>query len=184
MQHAYRSVPYWRRVMDERGMRPEDVAGADALRDLPVMTKQLIQTHGDELRAAELGARGPVRLGRTGGSTGEPLVFCHDARFWSYGRANLARSYAMCGWRPGDSRAWLWAADDPDAHRAPLARLVDWGTNQVFLESLSTSEAEMGEFASRLERFEPKLLIGYVSTLVAFAHVVASAGARVRQWPR
>ena len=38
----------------------------------------------------------------------------------------------------------------------------------------------MGEFASRLERFEPKLLIGYVSTLVAFAHVVASAGARVR----
>jgi phenylacetate-CoA ligase len=180
VEHAYRSVPYWRRVMDERGVRPEDVSDPESLRLLPVMTKRLIQTHGDELRAREVGARGTVRVERTGGSTGDLLVFEQDARFWRYGQANLARSYAMCGWRPGDSRAWLWAADDPKAHSTPLGRLIDWATNQLFLDSLTTSEPEMADFARKLERFRPNLLIGYVSALVAFAHVVASAGAAVR----
>jgi len=66
-------------------------------------------------------------------------------------RTSLARTRCAVGDRE-NGRAWLWAADDPDAHRKPLARLIDCGTNQVFLDALTTSEAEMAEFALRLER--------------------------------
>jgi phenylacetate-CoA ligase len=180
VDHAYRNVPFWRRTMDERGLTPSDIRGSEDLQQLPVVTKQQVQAHRDELRATALESRGRVTQERTGGSTGNPLVFEHDARFWSYGRANLARCYEMCGWRAGDGRAWLWAADDPKRHQTRIGRAVDWGTNTCFLESLVTSEAAMAEFAQRLERFRPRLLIGYVSALVAFAQVAASSAAGVR----
>jgi phenylacetate-CoA ligase len=180
VDHAYGNVPFWRCAMDERGLKPRDIRGPEDLQQLPVLTKQLVQARREELRATALDSRGRVTQERTGGSTGNPLVFEHDARFWSYGRANLARCYEMCGWRAGDGRAWLWATDDSKLHETRIGRAVDWATNQCFLDSLVTSEAAMAEFAQRLERFHPRLLIGYVSALVAFAEVVAATDAQVR----
>ena len=49
IRHAYDHVPYYRRVMDERGVRPIDVVGPSDLTRLPVLTKDDIRTHGGEM---------------------------------------------------------------------------------------------------------------------------------------
>ena len=37
--HAYATVPFYRRVMDERGLQPADFHGAGDLSKLPIITK-------------------------------------------------------------------------------------------------------------------------------------------------
>ena len=74
IRYAYDQVPYYRRLMDERGLRPHDIQSAADLAKLPVLTKDLIRANFDEMRA-EGYPRSALLLGRTRGSTGEPLLF-------------------------------------------------------------------------------------------------------------
>jgi len=40
--HAYKTVPYYREIMDQAGMRPEDFRAADDLASLPLLTREQV----------------------------------------------------------------------------------------------------------------------------------------------
>src|SRR6266702_1370254 len=69
IQHAYENVPHYRRVFDERNLKPSDINTPADLYKLPVLTKQDVRRFGSELRAKNV-PRWQVRLGSTGGTTG------------------------------------------------------------------------------------------------------------------
>ena len=72
--HAYEHVPYYRRVMDERGLRPTEIRSKADLRLLPVLTRSGAQEHGAEMRAKGFPGN-LLRPTKTSGSTGTPLRF-------------------------------------------------------------------------------------------------------------
>ena len=39
LKHAYENVPYYRKVFDERGLKPKDIQDFDDLKKLPYLTK-------------------------------------------------------------------------------------------------------------------------------------------------
>ena len=43
LEHAYENVPYYRKIFDERGLKPKDVQGLDDLKQLPYLTKKNIK---------------------------------------------------------------------------------------------------------------------------------------------
>ena len=43
VRHAYETVPFYRRTMDERGLRPEDFETANDLTRLPVVDGRTLQ---------------------------------------------------------------------------------------------------------------------------------------------
>jgi phenylacetate-CoA ligase len=174
LHHAYEQVPYYRRAFDERSLKPGDIRSAEDLKKLPLLTKAEIQRQREELRARLLPARhGGACMEYTGGSTGHPLAFYQDDHYRAVLLANLARSFALCGWRPGDPRAVLWGSDyDAQIHASLRGRVHDWLGNQVYLNAFASSEDELTAFAEQLRRFEPQLLVGYVSSLVAMARVL------------
>ncbi|NOR77123.1 MAG: phenylacetate--CoA ligase family protein, partial [Methanophagales archaeon] len=51
LQHAYENVPYYRRVFDERGLKPKDIQDFKDLQMLPYLTKQIIQDNLEDLKA-------------------------------------------------------------------------------------------------------------------------------------
>lgn len=72
--HAYRSVPYYRELMDRAGVRPRDVRTLDDFAAIPVTTREDLQF----LKPEEICSR-DYRIERlreitTGGSTGAPLT--------------------------------------------------------------------------------------------------------------
>lgn len=71
--HAYRDVPYYRRLFDSHGLTPDDVRTPADLARVPLTTRAAIQQAGPE----EMLARGVVRDRlvriRSSGSTGRPL---------------------------------------------------------------------------------------------------------------
>ena len=39
LRHAYENVPYYRRIFDERGLKPKDIQDFKDLQELPYLTK-------------------------------------------------------------------------------------------------------------------------------------------------
>lgn len=74
LDHAIRTVPYFRQRLDARITRP-DRSLEDLLHELPVTDKPTIRAHFADWRAE--GADGLTEL-RTSGSSGSPCAFCSD----------------------------------------------------------------------------------------------------------
>ena len=49
LHHAYKNVPYYRRVFDERGLKPENIQNFNDLSKLPYLTKEIIRENLSEL---------------------------------------------------------------------------------------------------------------------------------------
>jgi len=88
--HAYETVPYYRRVMDERRIKPKDIRSVDDLPKLPILTKKVVRQVGEELFSTAVPFRQRVRS-HTGGTTGTALQLCAD-------RGTLPRQWAVW-WR-------------------------------------------------------------------------------------
>ena len=57
MKHCYVNVPYYTRIFNERGLKPEDIQCREDLQKLPVLTKQLVREHYDELTSNDISSR-------------------------------------------------------------------------------------------------------------------------------
>jgi phenylacetate-CoA ligase len=171
LRHAYDHVPYWRGVMDRCGATPGDVRTFDDFGRLPVLTKQLLREHFDEMTARDLPKQDLV-LNATGGSTGEPLQFyqCRQYHRWADG-ARLRGWYDLAGCRPGDRCAVLWGdvrdVSSDYSLRERLKEMCLRGT--VNLNSFNLSEQRMRTFLGWCRWFRPKLLRGYVTAIKEFA---------------
>jgi hypothetical protein len=96
--YAYEKVPYYRRVMDERGVRPEHVRGASDLRLLPLLTKRELREHATELQAKDPRVR--IDEVSTGGTSGEPVRFRIQR-----GRSSVEYAFMTWQWQSARPRA-------------------------------------------------------------------------------
>ena len=79
LAHCRQSVPFYAEIMEKVGDSFfEDPF--DFLRNFPVLTKENIRTHFNDLKSLDLPRR-KWYLNTTGGSTGEPVQFIQD---WDY----------------------------------------------------------------------------------------------------
>ena len=84
VRHVYENVPYYRSLMDERGVKPEDITGIEDLHKLPFLTKaDLRDAYPYGLLAKPL--KDCVRIQSTSGTTGRRVVAFytqHDIDLW------------------------------------------------------------------------------------------------------
>jgi len=95
LHHAYENVPYYRRVFDDRGIKPKDIQDFDDMSKLPYLTKAIIQENLPALVAQNY-PKSKLQYVTTGGSTGIPLGFYHErgvssAREWAFMKAQWDR---------------------------------------------------------------------------------------------
>ena len=73
VKHVYENVPYYRELMDKKGVKPEDIQGIDDISKLPFLTKaDLRDTYPYGLLAKPL--EDCVRIQSTSGTTGRRVV--------------------------------------------------------------------------------------------------------------
>ena len=84
VKHVYENVPYYRNLMDEKGVTPEDIKGIEDLHKLPFLTKaDLRDAYPYGLLAKPLDEC--VRIQSTSGTTGRRVVAFytqHDVDLW------------------------------------------------------------------------------------------------------
>ncbi len=73
VKHVYDNVPYYRALMDEKGVRPEDIKGIEDIRKLPFLSKDdLREAYPYGLLGTDL--KNCVRIQSTSGTTGKRVV--------------------------------------------------------------------------------------------------------------
>jgi phenylacetate-CoA ligase len=176
VQHAYRHVPYYRRRMDERGLRPADVQTLADLARLPLLDKDDVREHLHfDLLADNRDLRRIQRI-RTSGSTGEPFACYVDRDQLEMRWAATLRSMEWTGYRFGDRQARLWHQTIGMSLSQVLRERLDaLFCRRIFIPAFDMSEADLTRALRRMARHRPTLVDGYAECFHLLARQVKGA---------
>ena len=179
--HAYATVPYYRRIFDERKLRPADIRGRGDLYKLPLLTKDDIRRHFDDLRSRDVPARA-LKTGHTSGTTGMPLTVGYDRDTIWMTYAVFDRHYRWAGLRMGRDGDRVAVARGnvivPLEQRRPPFWRFNRIQNQMLLSSFHLSKDNLPAYFEALRQFQPAVLDGYPSTLYLLAKYLQNRGER------
>lgn len=168
VHQAYEHTVYWKRVFDERGLKPSDIRTAEDLKKLPILTKADIRAHYDEIVPDNI-ASIRYRKGQTGGTTGEPMHYMDDEDIWGYVTANKIVAWRTTGYRFGDAFMALGSAS-LFKKNAPLARrILDGIRNERAYNSMNLDDALCQEYIEILEKQKIHYVYGYASAIYLLA---------------
>lgn len=164
IRHAYANVPYYRRVFEERSLKPGDIKTAKDLAKLPILTKQLIRENFDDLIAK--GAEKEYWIeSHTSGSTGQPLTFLLDPDSDLRELAYTLRAWEFGDYRLGDPVIQLRSYVPKPGQ--PL-HYFDRRNNFHYLSAYHLTPKVMNDYVGIINRSGAKLLRGYASSLYIF----------------
>ena len=171
--HCYENVPYYRDVFTSRGLKPSDIQTGEDLYKLPILTKQIIRDHYNELFATNADAKRIIKSS-TGGSTGTPIQFSKDAKEWSEQKAATLRAWEWYGLRLGD-KIFSLGGNSIVQKKNPfsLKNLYDMIIMRNIKHSSAdvTDEGMMAHYKS-LMKLKPKAIRGYGSSIYILARFI------------
>ena len=177
--YAYEHVPYYRKQMQDRDLKPVDIQSLDDLKKMPILTKQDIKKNFNELLSDEYDM-GSVKKGHTSGTTGTPLEVCYSDDLIHINYAMLDRQYRWAGIelkRFGDRIA---VARGNVIVPLTQKELPFWRHNyfhnHLLLSSFHMSTENLPAYIEKLRRFKPRVLDGYPSTCYVLAKYLKNIG--------
>jgi len=173
VKHCFQNVPYYRRVMDERNLTPNDFKRPQDVSKFPILTKQIIRDNGPELRARNY-PDSICQFRRSGGTTGEPtkVAICPTAR--SIEIAMYLRGFSWMGWRPGKPIIQLFGGSLGIGGTSARARLVNWLLNTIFLSAFELRRENVKEYSQTVLKNPGGVLVGYSSAVFNLAELISA----------
>jgi phenylacetate-CoA ligase len=167
--HVYRNVAYYRSLMEELKLTPDDFRTKDDLEKLPVTTKAIIKKNYPNFIPKNL-KKIPHMNSSTGGSTGEPLKFKSDLRLWSFINAHKIFSWEKVGYQYGDKvltlgSTSLFSNDKPTLKRKIYNQLRGYYPRN----GVNLSDAVCQEYVDLIRKNNIWYLYGYASSLFLLA---------------
>jgi len=101
VKHVYENVPYYRNLMEEKGLTPEDIQGVDDIKKLPFLSKaDLRDAYPYGLLGVDL--KDCVRIQSTSGTTGKRVVAFYTQRDVDLWEECCARAIVAAGGNEDD----------------------------------------------------------------------------------
>ncbi len=180
LAHCWESVPFLGSYWRSNGVTPRPLERVADLARYPTIDKRLIGDHFDEMRSTNF--RGRVLAKTTGGSTGDPLKFEYSEESYARRTAVMWRGYRWANADLGRRTAYIWGVGAPGPGLKGLKdRFYHGAFNRLFLNSFIMSDSNLGEYVASLNKFRPRIIVGYVAPLVLVAKWIVENGAKVHQ---
>jgi len=141
---------------------------------LPTMDKSDAQSHRDQI--AWPGVPGGGSLYNTGGSSGQPLIFYYGKERQASDAAGRIRARRWWGVDIGDKEVYLWGAPVELAKTDRVKQVRDRLMNQLLLNAFDMSVENMELYAQAIEKFQPRCIYGYASSLTLLAKHIENRG--------
>ncbi len=168
LHHAYENVPYYRRVFDERALKPKDIQNLHDLRKLPYLTKGIIRENLSDLVARNY-HRYKLEYVTTGSSTGIPLGF-----YWERGVTNskehafIRMLWNRVGYGIADRCAALRGNVVQPAHKGKFWR-YDPVNRNLILSSFHMTDELLPHYIAKIREFRPDFIQAYSSVITILA---------------
>lgn len=165
---AYSGVPFYKKIFDERKLKPWDIKTIEDLGKLPVIDKKVVKENFKDFRNRNY--RGLVFKGLTSGTTGTPGVFLRDLRSINFENAAVWRSWQWGGKESGSKRATLRGEIicSIDKQEKPFWR-NDYFSGELLLSSYHLGEKNLSYYIDVIKKYQPFDLYAYPSTAYLLA---------------
>ncbi len=176
IRHCYDNVPYYRRVFDERNLKPEDIQTTVDLVKLPILTRQIVKDHHDELISRDIENRRYIR-GSTGGSTGTPMQYLEDYNTWNKFRGLRTRGWTWAGFSLGEKMFSLAGNSLVKKNTSGLKLLQQNLFDRVLMRNAKydctdITPTALDRYYRALMRCKPAAIRGYGSSLYFLARYI------------
>ena len=168
---AYDKSPFYRKLYTEAGIRKEDITSLTDIKKLPVVTKDMVKQHANEMLTVP---KRKVRKGNTSGTTGTPLSVYSDWKsIW------MVQAYLYCtrkryGFTYG--QRFVCLRGHLDKNNLSLKIHL---SNTLFLSSYNINPANTQFYYDSIRKFKPRAIEGYPSSLYTLALLLSDAGLKL-----
>ena len=178
LRHAHRHTAFYRKLLDDRGLSPEDFDTVEDLARLPLLERPVLRATIDE-RTARVPPL-PVITKTTSGSSGEPVVVRYNAESRHWRDAVRWRGYGWGGYRIGMRAMHYWGAGPQMAtwwkqKKIEVDRLVK---RDLYVDSTPRGDDALLAAVAELRRFRPHVIVAYANGAGALAKLVNERGLR------
>ena len=172
--HAAATSPFYRARFAEAGIDPTKVTGIEDLRTLPLLTKDDIRAHTDEILSTAYDKQ-DLATAKTGGSTGVALqVYCDRKGVEKRAGAAL-RSDEWSGWRIGQPLAAIWGNPPvPRTLKNKLHRLLK--DRIIYLDTMKIDDVAIDRFLAQWRRMKPGMLYGHAHSIFILCENLKNRG--------
>lgn len=171
LSHAYQHIPYYRNMMLESGVAEEDgTIHMDRFHQLPLLPRERLQTHFEELKSDDLHQRKWYEKS-SGGSTGVPVTFIQDKEYFAWNQAIKALDDEWSSRGLVDRQVRLWGSErdlmvGKETKRVLLGR---WLRNERWLNSMKMTPERMRQYVDQINFFKPVQILAYVESIYELA---------------
>ena len=165
--HSRRSVAFYRE-RDRLPLRAGD-SMLDYLRRLPLLSKEEVRRANASFVSSTTSL--PVFKGSTSGTTGMPLSVSQDINAICRENAFIRRQMIWAGWKPGERRAWIRGdMVVPIDQRGGAHWRMNRAENNLMMSSYHLSEDSAAGYIEALQRFSPRIVHAYPSSIAFLAN--------------
>jgi phenylacetate-CoA ligase len=167
---AYREVPYYRQLLDAEQVAPADVSTVDALRRVPVATKEMLRRQYPDGTTRPTGQR--TYEACSSGSTGTNFCVREDMETAGWYRASFLLALQWSGWTVGTPHLQTGMTLDRSRDRRWKDRLL----RCHYASAYDLSDAGLDRCLDEIERHRLAHVFGYPGSLYYLARRAAARG--------
>lgn len=160
-RRAYDKSPFYHKLYTEAGIEKEDIKSLDDLKKLPIVTKEMVRQHAEEMLTVP---KWKVLATHTSGTTGTPLELYEDWQSLWREQAYHISARKRTGYMPGDAFVSLRGHLDKT-----ITHLFVETQNTLYLSSYNINSEHTEQYYNLLKEHKPKAIEGYPSTLYTLA---------------
>lgn len=179
ISHAFETVPYYHDKMRSLKLLPQDIKTIEDLPKLSVVTKNDIKENLQRFISTKHHKKNLFH-GHTSGTTGSPLNLYWDHGMVLMNNAVDWRQKKWAGFSLGDPHAViLGRIVVPIQKKSPPFWRINYIHNQLWLSAFHMSLANLALYVEKIEKFKPRFIEGYPSTLFILANFLIDNGKRL-----
>ena len=162
--YCYENVPYYRSVMENRQVRPEEIKCAEDLARLPVLTKDVIRSHTNQLLAKNVSDMA-VTWARTGGTTGERIQVCRSGECSAWSSMCMERGLKWGGKNVDEPMIQLFGGT-LGIDKVSLANQIGRTfRGDLFIPAYEVRADNAMSYFGKIRRSKCRFIIGYPSVI-------------------
>ena len=169
LDFAVKHVPYYKQFKNYK-----------TLTDFLFLTKDIIRKESKSLLTDDIQKR-KWYYNTSGGSTGEPVRLVQDVQMSRYSKWVRAETHRWAGYQPGQRLIKLWGSSSESSQYKQLkAKVGLWIRNEIFLDTFELSEEKICSYVGIINRFKPRLIVGYASSLYSISQYVLNHSIEIK----
>jgi phenylacetate-CoA ligase len=180
ISHCYNTVPYYRKLMDERSISVDSINTLEDIKQFPILTKQDVLKAGDSIISTKY-PRWLLAKAFTGGTTGTPLTLRRDIFSIGNEHAFVRRQWDWAGVGFSDNCAYLKGRviAQPNVKSERLY-IYDPIMKELHLSTYHLTAETAKYYIEVMKKYKVKALVGYPSSVYPVARVCLDCGINFR----